>query len=108
MIENVITSILEAEKQAEETIKQAGVVAKEQVFKAEAEAQEIVKNNEKEISTTFKRAMISADSDAQKLCKIIDEVGQKKAEKIISKAEQNTPKAKSIIIGRIVSKYGNC
>lgn len=107
MVESIINSIIEAEAQAAAEIKSAQISAKEILFKAEVEKDNIRESYLKDIKVAVKAINDEADRKANSESDKIIATGKAKAEELIKSVNDTKDKATDSIVGRILSKYGN-
>jgi vacuolar-type H+-ATPase subunit H len=101
MIKDVITSILEAEKKAEEIIKDANAKASDMISRAKIEAEDMNKEIKEKLyaleEEKYARAQEEGSAEAEK---IISE-GKEAAAQLELAANKNYAKAEDFIIGRL-------
>ena len=99
----IIGSILEAEKQADEMIKLAEEKARKEVLDAGNRAEEIKKHAISVFKMHSKAALKKAEEEAEKLFNEKIDSGKEQAEKMVQKASDNFDAAAEIIVKEILS-----
>lgn len=106
-MKEVITSILQAEKQGEELVKDALLEAKEILLSAEGEKENLKRNNEQTIKQMVSYEMRNAEKMATEDYNKVIAVAKEECEKFIENNKNKTKELETIIVRRIVSTYGS-
>lgn len=107
MIQEVITNITSAEKQAEEIVRDATARAKEIRLKAESEADVILKQAAKDSKDATRLRQSNAEVAAQRKTEMIAREGNKEISDFISKCVVNEDAAVETVKEKLFTKYGN-
>ena len=107
MVENIINSIIEAENSAAAEIRAAMNTAKDILFKAEIEKENIKDSMLMEVKTEVKSIISAAEAKANKVSDEIINNGTIEADKLKKSISKGKALAVKMIVGRILSKYGN-
>ncbi len=98
----IISSILEAEKKADSLVSEAQANAKKSVLFADAEGEKIKENAIDSFKTARKEALLKAEKDGDELYGKIASDGEKQAEEITALAKNNLEKTADLIIKEII------
>lgn len=107
MVDSIINSIIEAENSANAEIRAAGITAKEIIFNAETEKDNIREASLKEVKTLVKAIITDAERTADTKSEEIINAGIEQGDKLVKSVSKKTKAAVDKIVRRVVSKYGN-
>lgn len=101
MIEEIIGSIIEAERKAEEIIRQARSDAKTAVTEASAQAKEIAAQAERKLKEQKAQAMVNAEYVAERASQIAREDCLAREKQLRLLAEQRKESGIEFVIGKL-------
>ena len=107
MLQNVINSIIEAETEADNIVKDATAEAKENYLKAKTDSEVMIKNNSKDVKNKYRALQLDAQEVATKEYDKIIEEGKVEADKLLKDSAKEIDEAAKFIAGRLLEKYGN-
>ncbi len=107
MVNDVINSIIEAEKKAEEILHEAGNKSKEILAYSDSERLDIFRAAKEKTKSAVKDILEAGEKEASEAAAEIIEKGKADAEKLIKSGSSGSAEAKEYIVRRIFSKYGN-
>jgi len=99
----IISSILEAEKKADSLVSEAQTNAKKSVLFADADGEKIKENAIDSFKIARKEALIKAEKDGEELYNKIALSGKEQAEKITALAKGNLEKTADLIVKEIIN-----
>ena len=105
MIEEVISNIIQAEKSAEEMIKQAQIQSKEMVANAKDVSIAMIEDEKKRVKSEVDSIINEALLKSEELSRAELEKCEENAQKLESIAKNNKDKAVDYIIRSITKKY---
>ena len=107
MLQNVINSIIDAENEAENIVKEATVSAKDNYTKAKEDSDKLVKENAKQVKVEYRQIVADAQEVANKEYDKIIEKGNQDAKALLDSSGEQINDAAKFIAGRLLEKYGN-
>lgn len=106
MLNNIIESIMDAERASEKTIQEALEEAKTMNANAVVEAEKIRTETIQKVKEERRMVVMTAEKEAEDSYNEIIALGKKHAEKILN--ETNTAEVAKNIKEKVLNKYGNC
>ncbi len=106
MINEVINSIIEAEKRAEGIVAAALGRSKDIILEAEAKKLSVTQAVKGKIKSQVKEILDAGDAEAAKAAIEVVNKGEAAAEALIAEGKAKSGEAANYIVRRIISKYG--
>lgn len=106
MVNDVVTEVMEAEKQAEEIVQSAVLRAREISEQATTESASYIANAEANLSLTYKAKMVEAEKHASDLYAATVKEGKAEAEKIKEKLSVKVDKLSKNVVEKVLR--GDC
>lgn len=103
-MDEIISSILDAEKKAEEILKNSTETAKSIILEGEGKAEDIKSDAIATLRAQKKQIIIDAELEAEKRYQEIVLKGSKEADEIIESANSNVDKACDFIVKEILGR----